>query len=305
MTAPLQRVNRPDTRMDQDLYAFSAFPSRKPLHWPANAKVALWVPAIVEFMELVPPAGAFGPLPSSPEAPNVRNWSHRDYGNRAGIWRIMEVLDRYGMRGTAAINSSAAERYPEIVEEALKRKWEIMAHGEFASTMITERMPEDEEGALIMRSRDAVQRVSGRAPEGWLSPGMSQSTRTPRLVAEAGFRYIADFANDDQPFSVSTPAGSLTAVPFSIEVNDEIVIVERRRTAWEFAQTAKDHFDAIYSDATEAGTGVVMCLPVHAYLTGQPFRIKYLDEILRHILAYDGVWAAIGSEIAARYKENQ
>jgi peptidoglycan/xylan/chitin deacetylase (PgdA/CDA1 family) len=303
MPAQLWRVNRADTRMDQDLYRFSAFPTRKPFLWPGGAHVALWVLPAVEFMELVPAPGTFGPLPSSNDAPNVRNWSHRDYGNRFGVWRIMEVLQRHGVPGTIAANSAAVERYPSIVEEAQRLDWEMMASGEFASTLISERMPEDRERDLIARSRETIARIAGRSPTGWLSPGMNESTRTPRLVAEAGFTYIADFANDDQPFTIKTPAGRLTAVPNSIEVNDEIVLVERRRTAWEFAQTGRDHFDAIYADAVATGTGVVMCIALHAYLMGQPFRIKYLDEMLAHILSYDGVWPATGSQIAEYYEQ--
>ncbi|HTE84518.1 MAG TPA: polysaccharide deacetylase family protein [Dehalococcoidia bacterium] len=299
MPGQLERVIRPSTRMDQKWYSFSAFPARKPFKWPGNASVALWVVPSVEFMELVPAAGTFGPMPSSTDAPNVRNWSHRDYGNRVGIWRIMDVLDKHSVRATAAVNASAAERYPLVVEESLKRGWEVMAHGEFASSWVTERLPLDDERALIARSRDAIARVTGAPPAGWLSPGLSESTRTPGLLAEAGFTYLADFVNDDQPFRMDVPSGRLTAVPYSIEVNDEVVIVQRNRTAWEFAQTAMDHFDAIYADAQAAGTGVVMCLPLHAYLTGQPLRIKYVDQILTHILGYDGVWPATGSEIAS------
>jgi len=164
-------------------------------------------------------------------------------------------------------------------------------------------MPVEEERALIVRSRDAIARAAGAPPSGWLSPGLSESTRTPGLLAESGFTYVADFANDDQPFRLNVTSGRLVAVPYSIEVNDEVVIVQRNRTAWEFAQTARDHFDAVYADARAAGTGVVMCLALHAYLMGQPLRIKYLDEILAHILSYDGVWAATGSEIAQSYAQ--
>jgi hypothetical protein len=137
---------------------------------------------------------------------------------------------------------------------------------------------------------------------GWLSPGLNESTRTPGLVAEAGFIYLSDFVNDDQPFDMIVPSGRLTAVPYSIEVNDEVAIVQRNRTAWEFARTAEDHFDAIYADARSAGTGLVMCLALHARLTGQPLRIKYLDQILSHILSFDGVWVATGGEIVEAYR---
>jgi peptidoglycan/xylan/chitin deacetylase (PgdA/CDA1 family) len=279
--------------MDQDWYSFSAFPVRRPLRWPGGAAIALWVVPSVEYMQLVLPSGNFGPLQSSSGAPNVRNWSHHDYGNRVGIWRIMEVLDRYGIRATAAVNSSVAERYPTIIEESLKRGWEIMAHGEYASSWISERMSADEERALIGRSRDSIERATGIRPMGWLSPGLNESTRTPGLVAEAGFIYLSDFVNDDQPFDMIVPSGRLTAVPYSIEVNDEVAIVQRNRTAWEFARTAEDHFDAIYADARSAGTGLVMCLAL---------RIKYLDQILSHILSFDGVWVATGGEIVEAYR---
>lgn len=302
MPGQLDRVILPSTRMDQDWYEFSAFPVRKRLTWPGNATVALWVVPSIELIDLTPPSGTFGAPPSSEQAPNVRNWSHRDYGNRVGIWRIMEVLDRHGIKATAAVNSSVAEHYPAIIDASVARGWEIMAHGEYASSWITERMPEDQERALITSSRDSIQRVAGVQPKGWLSPGLSESTRTPGLVAEAGFTYLADFVNDDQPFNINVQSGTLTAIPYSIEVNDEVAIVQRNRTVWEFAQAAKDHFDAIYEDARAADTGVVMCLALHAYLIGQPMRIKYLDEVLAHILSYDGVWPVTGSEIAESYR---
>lgn len=302
MMQHLDRVVRDDTRMDQGWYSFSAFPARQPLRWPGGARVALWIAVSVEFMDLVPPEGAFSPLVSTQKAPAVRNWSQRDYGNRVGIWRIMDVLDRYGLRATAAVNSSAAERYPDIVEESLKRDWEIMAHGEFATRLITERMPAGEERSLIARSRDALARATGSPPAGWLSPGLSESTRTPALLAEAGFTYTADWANDDQPFSIHVPAGRLTAVPSTIEVNDEVVVVNRNRTSWEFEQTGKDHFDALYADAAAAGTGLVMCIALHAYCIGQPHRIKYFDGMLAHIMSHAGVWPATGGEIAAHYE---
>jgi allantoinase len=249
MPENLERVILPSSRMDQDWYDFSAFPTRAPIVWPGGARVALWIVPSLEFMDLVPEDNAWGLMPSSAAAPNVRNWSHRDYGNRVGIWRIMEVLDRHGLRATAAINAEVCKLYPDIVEASLQRGWEIMAHGELASRMITERMPVDEERALIARSRDAVAKATGKPPAGWLSPGLSESTRTPGLLAEAGFTYTADWVNDDQPFRLKVNDGRLIAVPYSVDVNDETVIVSNTRSAWDFAQAGKDHFDALYADA--------------------------------------------------------
>ena len=305
MPGQLERVIRSTTRMDQEWYNFSAFPSRAPLQWPGGARVALWIVPSIELMELVPPAGAFSSMASTLEAPNVRNWSHRDYGNRVGIWRVMEVLDKYGLRATAAVNAIVCERYPDIVEESLERGWEIMAHGEVASRMITERMPVEEERELISRSRDVIAAATGAPPAGWLSPQLSESTRTPGLLAEAGFTYTADWANDDQPFRMNVATGELIAVPYSIEVNDEAVIFNHNRTAWEFEQIGKDHFDAIYADAAATGTGLVICIALHPYCIGQPFRIKYLDQMLAHIMSHASVWPATGSEIARHFAEDR
>jgi peptidoglycan/xylan/chitin deacetylase (PgdA/CDA1 family) len=288
--------------MDQEWYSYSAFPGRRPIHWPGGARVALWIVPSIEFMEVVPPEDFPRMYSAVPGQPDIRNSSHRDYGNRIGIWRIMEVLDRYGLRATAGVNSSVCRLYPEIVEESLKRDWEIMAHGEFATRIISGRMPVDQERELIARSREVLTAATGRPPAGWLGPSISESANTPGLLAEAGFTYTADWCNDDQPFRFEVPSGKLFAVPYSFDVNDFEVIVEQRHTAWEFERVGRDQFDALYEDAKSADTGVVMCIALHPFCIGQPFRIKYLDQMLSHITSFGGIWAATGSEIAQYYE---
>ena len=81
---------------------------RLPLTWPDGARVALWVNPNVEFFGLddVMPSNLNDRVPrEQAKIPNVRNWAVRDYGNRVGIWRLMEVLTRYGIRASAALNS--------------------------------------------------------------------------------------------------------------------------------------------------------------------------------------------------------
>ena len=72
---------------------------RPKLTWPGGARVAPWVNPNIEF---------FG----------LNDWAVRDYGDRIGIWRIMEVLTRYGIRASAALNSEVCDHHPEIIEEA-------------------------------------------------------------------------------------------------------------------------------------------------------------------------------------------
>lgn len=301
MSSQLGRVINPSTRMDQEWFSFSAFPTRRPIKWPNRARVALWIVPAVEYLDVVPPEGWWKP-DAFPTGLDVRSWSHRDYGNRVGIWRVMETLDKFGLRGTSAVNSIICERYPDIVEESLKRGWEIMAHGEVNTRVITSQLPPDQERDLIAHSREAIKSLTGKLPAGWLSPQLGESKNTPGLVAEAGFTYIADWCNDDQPYPVHVRSGQLVAVPYSVEVNDLAVIVNQNQTAWQFEQVGKDHFDQLYEESAQ--TGMVMCIGLHPYCIGQPFRIKYLEGLLSHIMSHSGVWAATGSEIADYYYAN-
>jgi peptidoglycan/xylan/chitin deacetylase (PgdA/CDA1 family) len=304
MPSATDRIIFPSTRMDQEWYSYSAFPSRRPIHWPGGARIALWIVPAIEFMEVIPPEDFPRMYSAIPGQPDVRNSSHRDYGNRVGIWRIMEVLDKYGLRATAGVNSSVLGLYPEIVEESLKRGWEIMAHGDYATRVITGRMPVDQEREFIRSSREAIRSATGKPPAGWLGPSISESPNTPGLLAEAGFTYTADWCNDDQPFRFEVPTGKLLAVPYSFDVNDFEIIVEQKHTAWEFEQAGCDQFDALYEDARAGDTGLVMCIALQPFCIGQPFRIKYLDQMLAHIMAHGGVWPATGSEIAEYYEAN-
>jgi peptidoglycan/xylan/chitin deacetylase (PgdA/CDA1 family) len=290
--------------MDQEWFDYSPFPFRKPLSWPDGARVALWISVALECMDPQDPDEWSALNIAVRSRPDVRTASEVDYGNAVGFWRVVEALDRHGLRGTAAIDALTARRYPSTVKEARKQGWEIIAHGEVASRVITDRMPADEERALIARSRDAIAEVTGSAPAGWLSPGVSESTRTPGLLADAGFTYVADFCNDDQPYRINLDRGTLTALPYSIAVNDFEVLLEQHHTPWEFEEAGEDHFDDLYEQARSNGSGMVMCIALHPFCIGQPFRIKYLEQMLAHITSYAGVWNATAGEIVECY-ENQ
>src|SRR5918998_1611684 len=177
--------------MDHDLYPFSPLPARAAFAWPGGARVALWVLLRLEHWELTPPEGAhrdprfaseFGPY-----APDYRTWSQREYGNRVGVFRVLEALDRHGVRPTVAANASACERYPYLVEELRRRGAEFIGHGTHATRMISARMSGGEERAAIEAATRAVAAAAGTPPGGWLGQDAGESTPTPRLLAEAGY----------------------------------------------------------------------------------------------------------------------
>ena len=110
-------------------FPYSPIVRRPCLTWPDGAHVALWVIPNIEFFSLMEkvPAGSGGPGTPTPDIPT---WSARDYGNRVGVFRLMQVLDRHGVRGTVALNSDLCVHHPEIIEEGRKLSWEWMGHCE-------------------------------------------------------------------------------------------------------------------------------------------------------------------------------
>jgi peptidoglycan/xylan/chitin deacetylase (PgdA/CDA1 family) len=238
------------------------------------------------------PTGAGG----GGRTPDVPTWAARDYGNRIGVFRLMEVMDRYGMRGTVALNSELCDEHPRIIEECLKRDWELMGHNE-SNTRRLNNVPEEEEGPLIQRTVERIARASGRKVRGWLSSGLSETWDSLDHLAANGVEYVADWVNDDQPYEMSLDNGkTIMSIPYSREINDKPVFEHHHRTADEFAEMICRQFDVLWREGDERAR--VMCIALHPYVTGVPYRIGALDKALSYICKHDEVWLATGSEIA-------
>jgi len=168
---------------------------RPKLTWPGGARVALWVNPNIEFFGLddVMPSNINERMPREhARIPNVRNWAVRDYGNRVGIWRIMEVLTRYGIRASAALNSEVCDHHPEIIEEASRLGWELIGHNQTNALRLTE-MDSSQERDAVRATIDRIHAASGTRPVGWLGAGLAETWNTLDYLAEAGIRYVCDW----------------------------------------------------------------------------------------------------------------
>jgi len=284
-------------RSDPGLYDYSPIIDRPRLTWPNDARVAVWVAPNVEFYELDPPVGpARAPWPRP--HPDVLGYSLRDYGNRAGVWRLFEVLDHHRVRGSVALNVALCEHHPEIVEACRARGWEFFSHGVY-NTRYPYGMDEAQERATIEDAIATVERHTGARLQGWLSPALANTERTPRLLAEYGIRYSADFFHDDQPFPLRVRRGRLISLPYSVEVNDGSGYLRRLMTPRHLGEAIRAQFDRLYAEGADSGR--VMCVPLHPFLTGQPHRLSAFAGALGHIAGHDRVWFATGAEIADWY----
>ena len=280
-------------------FPYSPITRRPPLKWPNEARLALWIVPNIEFFSLDEkvPAGAGG---SGVDAPDVPAWSVRDYGNRVGVFRLMKVMERYGARGTVALNADLCARHPEIIEEARALQWEFMGHNE-SNTRRLNAIPPDEEYAVIQRTLDKIEAGTGARPRGWLSSGLHQTWRTLDHLAGNGVDYVCDWVNDDQPYPMSLSNGkSILSIPYSLEINDKPAFEKHNRTPDEFKAMIRRQFDVLWREGEDSGR--VMAIALHPYLTGAAHRIDAFAAALDYICKHQFFWLATGSEIADAYR---
>jgi allantoinase len=254
---------------EHDRFPYSAIVDRKPLRWPKDARVAVWVIPNIEHFLFDRPSTSVTHATTN-LVPDVLNYSWRDYGVRVGVWRLMEIMERHGVRGTVALNSDVCDRYPRIIEEGNRLGWEWMGHGTNNSTLINKQSEEEH--------------------------------RTLDLLAENKIEYVANWVNDEQPYPMRVNTGTMLSMPYSLEINDIPVFLDHHQSGEAFARMIRDQFDVLYEDG--AKTGRVMAISLHPFLIGHPHRSKYFANALAHVTSRQDVWLATGSEIADWYKKN-
>lgn len=283
-----------------NLYDYWPYRDRPKIVWPEGKKLAFWIAPNIEFYEFDPPKNpSRGGWPKP--APDVVGYSQRDWGNRVGHWRLMEMMDRYGMRGSISLSTALIDHHPEIIEACVARNWEFFSHGIY-NTRYSYGMTEAQERAVIEDSIRSIQAATGQRIRGYLAPALTHTERTFELLGEYDLWYTCDLFQDDQPQPIKTRQGQVISMPYSLEVNDVITYGQQGMDPWRYADVLKRHFDQLLAEGEESGT--VMCIPLHAYLVGQPHRIGPFEAALEHIAAHaDDVWITTAAEIAGYYRQ--
>lgn len=287
------------TLTTHDRYGYSSIRDRADYSWPDGRRLAVYLGMNLEVFSFGDGLGA-ELAPGGPQ-PDVLNYAWRDYGNRVGAPRMLELFDKLGLPCTALVNSAVYEHAPGLAEAFAARGDEIAGHGRTNA----ERqgiLSEPEERALIAEATEVLTEHSGVAPKGWLGPWISQSAVTPDLLDEAGYEYLLDWCHDDQPTWMTTRSGRILSVPYPQELNDIPQIVGRKREGAEFGDMIMDAFDVMLEESR--GRPLVMGIALHGYLMGQPHRIKHLERALRHMQATGGsqVWWTTAGAINAHIR---
>jgi len=307
MSVPREYLAYPRRRrgLDHEWFAHSPVRERPKLRWPNGARVALWITVPVEFFPLDQPVQPFRPLGALDRAyPDLWAYANRDYGNRIGIFRIMRVLERLGLRATAAINAAVADRYPRLLEEIVKRNWEVAASGIDMSQLHHGALARDAEQELVETAAATLRRATGQKVEGWHSPAHSESLSTLELVAGAGFAYVMDWINDDLPYEMHTAAGPLCSLPLTHEWADRTILLQHEGAIDDYANQVMNAFRCLDAEAHAYG-GRVLSLSVTPWIMGYPHRIAGFARLVESILAEGSVWPVTGAELVAEFRGQQ
>lgn len=285
-------------RADPGLYEYAPYRGRERIVWPGGKSIAVWVAPNLEFYELDPPANPHRKSWSRPH-PDVVGYGHRDYANRVGHWRMAEVMARHGFPGSVSLSVALCQHHPEVVAHADSLGWEFFSHGIY-NTRYAYGMDEAQERAIIEDSIRTVRAATGQTIRGWLAPALTHTERTFDLLAEYGFAYTCDLYHDDQPTPVRVRSGRLVSIPYSLEVNDHYGFFVYNMSPRQYADALIRQFERLAAEG-EAGSGTVMCIPLHSYLIGQPHRIGPFEAVLRHIAADPRAWITRAGDIADHY----
>ena len=277
-------------------YSYSGINNRNIYEWPNKTKLAVYVGLNLEHFSFGRGLGA-ELVPSHGDAPDILNYAWRDYGNRVGAWRLGSLFNELEIPVSLLINTAVYDYCPELVRAFRDSGAEIVAHGRTNSEYQGD-LSEKQEMLLISETTSRITKEEGKPPKGWLGPWISESNITPDLLHETDYTYILDWCHDDQPTWIKTRNGKLLSVPYPQELNDIPAIISRKNSAEQFSKMIIDNFDEMLEQSNSQP--LVMGIALHAYIVGQPFRLREIRKALKHISMHrDQIWLSTSGDIAS------
>ena len=278
---------------------YSAIVDRPPLKLPGGARLVVWPVVNVEVWDIhrPMPRQVLPPPTHVTRLPDFAHWAWHEYGMRVGFWRLKEALDALGIKASLFTNARVCRDYPRVAEAARDAGWEFVGHSYDQQPIHVE----TNQLAMIQRTVKVIKDCTGKAPVGWLGPGLTETFYTPDYLAEAGIQYIADWVIDDEPCEIRTAHGPVVAMPYSVELNDIPMMMVQHHAGAEFVTRCMDHFDRVYEESKTRAK--IMAIAVHPYISGVPHRIKYFETVLAQLKKQKGVVFWTGEQILDWYRK--
>lgn len=289
----------PSARIDTHRrYAYSAITDRPTYEWPGGKRLAIHFSLNVEHYRFGAGLGNDYGVPQP--QPNVRSYGWRDYGNRVGAFRLLELADAYQFHYALLVNTNLYDYCPNLIERFSERGDEIVGHGRTNSERQID-MSEDEEISCIAEVTETIRHHEGTQPAGWLAPFICQTSRSLELLKMNGYSYMMDWPIDDQPIWFSTKHGRILSIPYSHDLNDSIECVSRRTPSSIYCDNLIDQFDEMLDESHRRP--LVMSIVLHSFILGQPYRLRQFRKVIEHIVGHrDDIWMTTPGQIAEHIK---
>ena len=283
--------------MDHDLYPWSNMFERQPVSWANNKKVATWIVIDLEWFPITPNDKPFrAPGHMQTAYPDYRHYTSRDYGSRIGVYRLLDALKKVNAKASVAMNSAIAERYPELAQDIVNDGHEIIAHSTDMNAAVATGVDLEVEKKYISESISKLEAITGQKPAGWLSIARSQSFNTPSLLAEAGLKYMCDWVNDELPYEMETPSGSIKNIPLNHELSDRQIINVQQHSVDSYVEQIQDAWNWLHQEADSFG-GRMLPLNLTPYIMGLPYRMDAFERLLTWLSEQPENWFATGQDI--------
>ncbi|MEI6114010.1 MAG: polysaccharide deacetylase family protein [Burkholderiales bacterium] len=277
-------------------------PRRSPIEWPGGARIAVIPQLVFELWSGDKVESGRSQVPGLNAEdirlgrPDLLGRSWQSYGGKVGAWRIFELLQKYGINGSGFFNALAVERFPEFSRAWVDGGHEIVAHS-YAQDIRVFRLTAEEERANLRKSIDAIERVTGYRPVGWVAPGGHRSPNTAQILLEHGFIYSADYKDDDIPYTAEVIDGrKLVAVPKPYDINDYTIYATGANPPSAYVEIFCRSFDILYEESKSHPK--MTNITAHAPLFGHPMGAWAFEECIRYARSFKDVWFATGREVA-------
>ena len=280
---------------------------RAPIKWPDGARIA--ITPCVAFETWPEDLGGPGSQQMENRRPHpltavtrksLGTITDREFGERVGVFRILELLQKEGIRTTFFPNGITVQSYPDVIKEAVGQGHEIGTENWIHDYSYMKRR--DQEKKDLERTVRVVKATIGQAPRGYLSTGVEPSADTVEIITQLGYTYWMDPQHEETPYTLEVGKRELTVLSYCQDLNDYSSYQRAGRTPRELFQMWKDTFDCLYEEGSTDPK--FMIWGNHPFVIGRPFRAPLLREFIRYAKGHSKVWFARAGDIARWYREN-
>jgi peptidoglycan/xylan/chitin deacetylase (PgdA/CDA1 family) len=253
--------------------------------WPGGNRIAVTINIMHEW-ESQPEWKSVRKKPAGVDCIDFLSLTNRQYGANFGFARLLDVLDRCGVKATVLCSGLMAEFFPATVKEAIDRGHEVACHHWDQSFHPFHYTAEREERDAVGRSLAAIEHASGVRPLGYMSPGPRPSPFTLEISAALGFKWNGDYCDSDVPYLMDVQGRKLVSLGYVRPAYTDNDVMSLGLAG--ALQQLKDEFDAHYEEA--ARHPMKFRLAVHNFTGGRPGLSKVVENFVRYVQDHPGVW---------------